>query len=264
MRRAFGSWLVACAVSLCPIVAAAQTPNPQSPSVNEPSLQALTPDQDRELARWLDAIEDWREYDARWFNRPARDRLGRATKRRQPPTPPAWLEGYCERAAALGLAAVDARIDIACRLRADPRARRESLPPEVEAARIQAEKPAKHSKFLTRVHLDGLWSTAATTGRFYGLIGSHLSLVDVGRVQIFGPPGVLLVSMPQPDGSRQVTLGYTWGVSVRLTDVRLFGTKDMTLFANVSKVWISGGAESGGTSRGYDMIGFSIAPRSTR
>jgi hypothetical protein len=253
------SWL-----SLGPPAAAAQTIDPQSPPVNVPSLEALTPDQDRELATWLDAMKKWREYEARWFNRPSRDRLGRVTTRKGPPAPPSWLGAYCDRAASLGLVTLDARIDTACRLEEDPRAAEGSLPPDVQRARLGAEEPPKHNRFLTRVHLDGLWSTTSSSGRFYGLIGSHLSLVDVGRLQIFGPPGVLLLSIPEPDGSRRITLGYTWGVSIRLTDVRPFGTKPMTLFLNVSKVWITGGAENDGPSRGYDIVGFSLAPRKTR
>jgi len=123
----------------------------------------------------------------------------------------------------------------------------------------------KHTSFLTRVHIDGLWTTASSNNRFYGLVGSHVSLVDVGRLQVFGPPGVLLLSVPDASGSRRITLGYTWGLSVRLADVRIFGpTRDMTLFLNVSKVWIATGSEGQGTSRGYDMMGFSIAPRKKR
>ena len=87
----------------------------------------------------------------------------------------------------------------------------------------------------------------------------------MGRLQVFGPPGVLLLSVPDVNGDRRLTLGYTWGLSVRLTDVALFGrSKDMTLFLNVSKVWTATGADSQGTGSGYDMMGFSIAPRKKR
>ena len=46
--------------------------------------------------------------------------------------------------------------------------------------------------------------------------------------------------------------------------VRLIGSKDMTLFVNLSKVWIASGGDSTGTSRGYDIVGFSVAPRKNR
>ena len=114
---------------------------------------------------------------------------------------------------------------------------------------------------MTRVHLDGLWPSASSGTRLYGLLGFHISLVDVGRLQVFGPPGVLLLSVPDYAGSRRVTLGYTWGLNVRLADVGLFGpAKDMTLFLNMSKVWMADRGNEG-TAGGYTMMGFSIASR---
>ena len=95
-------------------------------------------------------------------------------------------------------------------------------------------------------------------GRSYGLIGSHLSLVDIGRVQVFGPPGVMLLSVPDGRGSRRLELGYTWGVSVRLADMRLFGGREMTLFVNFTKVWVETGSATG--RQAYDIVGFSVAP----
>jgi hypothetical protein len=242
--------------------AAAQQTLPDSPP--ESAFVPLTPDQDRELTAWLKEMDKWQRYDAKWHNRPARDSLGRVAARKQPPDPPAWLAAHCAAAASAGMLDVEARSATACRLFDDPRARLESVPSPAQSQQIDAEKP-KHSSFLTRVHLDGLWSTTQSGVRFYGLIGSHVSLVDVGRLQVFGPPGILLLSVPDAEGSRRITLGYTWGLSLRLTDVRLFGpTKDKTLFLNLSKVWIASGATEQATSRGYDIIGFSIAPRKKR
>ena len=104
-----------------------------------------------------------------------------------------------------------------------------SVDPEAEAirqrtatVRVDQEKVHKTS-FFSRVHLDGLWSTTSTDLRYYGLVGSHISLVDVGRVQFFGPPGILLLRMPDVAGSHQIRVGYTWGLSVRLVDLKLFG-----------------------------------------
>jgi hypothetical protein len=242
--------------------AAAQQATPDSPPASDVvSFVALTPDQDRELTAWLTAMDKWQRYEAKWNNRPARDGLGRVVARKQPAAPPAWLEAHCAAATAAGILDLEERSAIACRLLANPRAPLASVPTPAQSARIDAEKPT-FTSFLTRVHIDGLWTTTQSGARFYGLIGSHVSLVDVGRLQVFGPPGVLLLSVPDADGSRRITLGYTWGLSIRLTDVRLFGpTKDKTLFLNLTKVWIASGANEHATSRGYDIIGFSIAPR---
>jgi hypothetical protein len=116
------------------------------------------------------------------------------------------------------------------------------------------------------VHIDGLWTSTASDVRVYGLVGSHIGLVDVGRVQFFGPPGVILLSVPDANGYRQIKAGYTWGLSVRLGDVRLFApSKNMTLFLTVAKVWVPGGtAYDRLRPGGLDIAGFSLTRRKHR
>jgi hypothetical protein len=137
------------------------------------------------------------------------------------------------------------------------------VPPPLSAAPGQ-ENP-RRSSFLSRLHLDGMWTTTSTNGRLYGIVGSHLSLVDIGRIQLFGPPGVMLLSIPDGTGGRQMALGYTWGLSIRLGDVRIGApTKNMTVFLNVTKVFLGPTEGPAASSRGYDIVGFSIAPRKRR
>jgi len=96
----------------------------------------------------------------------------------------------------------------------------------------------------------------------YGLFGSHISLVDVGRVQFFGPPGVIVLSEPDGHGGREVRAGYTWGMSVRLKDVRLLSaTKNLTLFLTMTKVWTTGGTYDRLRPGGVELAGFSLAPK---
>ena len=118
------------------------------------------------------------------------------------------------------------------------------------------------------MHLDGLWSTTSSDVRYYGLIGTHISLVDIGRIQFFGPPGVILLSVPDGYGSRTLRPGYTWGMSVRLTDFHFPGSglgKNATLFLNVTKCWTVGQSSLAGPNvSGFDIAGFSIAPRKHR
>jgi len=84
-------------------------------------------------------------------------------------------------------------------------------------------------------------------------------------VQFFGPPGILLLRMPDVSGSHQIRVGYTWGMSVRLADVRLFGpTKNMTLFLSIAKCWTVGNTYDRLNPGGFDIAGFSIAPRKPR
>ena len=82
-------------------------------------------------------------------------------------------------------------------------------------------------------------------------------------MQFFGPPGVILLSVPDGHGSREMRAGYTWGLSVRLNDMRLFSpTKNVTLFLTVTKVWMTGNnAYDRLAPGGYDIAGFSLAPR---
>jgi hypothetical protein len=262
MRRFGGRLALTCGLSFGPaLVSAAQplTPATLPAAITERAFQPLTPDQDRELSRWLAGMDEWRRFDAKWFNRPARDSLGRRTERLQRPAPPSWLPASCKSATLERVLDLHPRLSAACRLLDDPWAPVLSMPTAVQVVRAEEEKPSKYTSFLERVHIDGLWSTPVTNGRSYGLIGSHLTLVDIGPVQLFGPPGVLVLSLPDGDGSRRLTIGVTWGLSVRLTDVTLPGDKPMTLFLNLSKVWV-GGETNDVTNSGHDIIGFSLAP----
>jgi hypothetical protein len=262
MRRFGGRLALTCGLSFGPVLVASAQPVTSAPSqaaIADPAFQPLTPDQDRALSTWLSGMEEWRRFDAKWFNRPARDSLGRRTERLQRPKPPVWLPASCDAATRARVLDLYARLSTACRLLEDPWAPVPSMPTAVQSLRADEEKPSKYSSFLKRVHIDGLWSTPVTSGRFYGLIGTHVTLVDIGPLQLFGPPGVLVLSVPGAGGSRRITIGYTWGLSIRLTDMTLPGNKPMTLFLNVSKVWI-GGETDGVTNSGDDIIGFSLAP----
>jgi len=244
--------------------AAAQEPAPApvAPSAaTTPEIAALTPEQDGQLAAWFSDMVKWQKYDEKWRNRPVHNGWGGIGERKAPPDMPAWLPGHCGALAEAHLAGLDGRSEQACKLVEDPRA---TLNPSILAAQTAGEN-AKHSSFLTRVHLDGLWTTTQNGSRFYGIIGSHVSLVDVGRLQVFGPPGVMLLTEPNGHGGRRVTFGYTWGLSLRLTDVRVGApTKNLTLFLNVTKVFVGSSASGAQATKGYDIVGFSLAPRKKR
>jgi hypothetical protein len=239
--------------------AAAQAPPDagSAASSNTFAINPLSEDQDRELTRWLTAMEKWQRYDSKWENRPVHDGWAHIVERTPPPGAPDWLAGRCTSLKEAHVLDLDPRTASACRLLDDPRA-----PTVAQAAKPVIEKPPPHSSFATRIHLDVLATTSQMGARMYGIIGTHVSLVDVGRVQLFGPPGVLVVTVPDGTGGRRVTFGYTWGISVRLADIRLGGrTKNMTAFLNISKVWLGTGETGATNTRGYDIIGFSIAPR---
>ena len=239
---------------------AASAPIP-APAGSTFEIAALTPDQESQLAAWVAGMEKWQKYDEKWRNRPVHNGWGGIAARKTPPDMPAWLPDHCAALAEAHLAGIDGRIEQSCKLVEDPRA---TLNPSILAAQAAGENP-KHSSFLSRLHIDGLWTTTASGPRSYGIIGSHLSLVDVGRLQVFGPPGVMLLTVPNGYGGRRVTFGYTWGLSLRLADVRVAApTKNLTLFLNVTKVFLASGASEAQATKGYDIVGFSLAPRKKR
>src|SRR5690242_14262399 len=170
----------------------------------------LSSDQQEELARWLDAMVDWQRQEKRWHNEPVHNAYGKIVQRKLKPETPAWLEPFCQSLPPHPLTPPPLNVDHACRIVAgmnvDIEAERIRL--QTQSARAEHEK-VTHTSFLSRLHLDGLWSTTSSDIRYYGLIGSHISLVDVGRVQFFGPPGILLLRMPDVSGSHQIRVGYT-------------------------------------------------------
>lgn len=258
-------------LSICALFAAAvpvraqSTPLPSHPLTLSPPPAPLTADESRELDAWLRDMQKWEKAEKRWHNEPAHDPFGRIIKRVTEPPAPAWLASRCDVLTATAVATWPGPLGTACRLiaqlDADPGA--EAIHAATVAQRANNEQLLKNS-FLTRVHIDGLWTTTSTDVRFYGLVGSHISLVDIGRVQFFGPPGVIVLSVPGPRG-REIRTGYTWGMSVRLRDIRLFSsTKNMTLFLTMSKVWLTGGTYDQLAPGGFDIAGFSLAPRKQR
>lgn len=255
--------LVACVLAVAPATARAQQSLlPATPVVLPPPPGALTEAESKQLDAWLSSMRKWQRFETRWHNEAAHDPFGRILPRRHEPDPPEWLDVRCVGLGTL-VQTLEGRLGEACRVLAGERtdASAEAIRTSTQATRADRERLVKNS-FLTRVHIDGLWTTTSTDTRLYGLFGSHISLVDVGRVQFFGPPGILVLSVPDGRGSRELKMGYTWGMSVRLTDVKLFSpTKNLTLFLTMSKVWITGSAYDALNTGGFDIAGFSLAPR---
>jgi hypothetical protein len=225
----------------------------------------LSREQDSELRQWLAAMTKFRRAHPGPPNTLAHGMNGSIVARKVPPAAPPWLFEYCADGHS-ALRRSSGPLGEGCRLIA---ASPEAVAAQVSLTQVQKQRAAhervQHSSFFSRLHLDGLWTTPATGVRSYGLLGSHISLVDLGRLQSFGPPGLLLLLVPDGTGSRSVRVGYTWGFSVRLADMKLLApTKNVTLFVTVSKCWIAGGDRPGNGRGAMDLVGFSIAPRKSR
>jgi len=137
--------------------------------------------------------------------------------------------------------------------RADAK-RREEEQRRREQAAAEKERP-RRSSFLRWMHLDGMWMPTSSSGSgTYGLVGAHVTVANLGRVNFFGPPGVMLLMWPGEHGDRRFQPALTWGFSIRLIDFRFPGATDNArLFANLAKCW------TGTDSRlGLDMAGLSL------
>jgi hypothetical protein len=250
---------------LLPVAARAQEGAllPSRPVVLPAPPDELSATERSDLDAWLKAMRQWQRDEKRWLNEPAHDPFGRIVGRSPRPDPPSWLEARCAVYSPPTIATLGAPFGPPCRLLAglEEDAGASAIRASTAASRTAAEKLVKDT-FFTRVHLDGLWTSTSTDYRMYGLVGSHISLVDVGRVQFFGPPGVILLSVPNGYGGREIRAGYTWGLSVRLSDVRLFApTKNLTLFLSITKVWVNGPTTGQLPGGSFDIAGFSLAPR---
>ena len=258
-------WLILALIASCGFAQAQTIP---SRSIIIPTEPELSSQQEKELKSWLVQIQKWKEYDQKWFNKVPKGDNDRLLTRQQMPAAPTWLGLVCQN----GNFVESGNLKLGCSyldgsaLYNQLDAKAEEIALETQVARSDHEKVRK-TTFWTRVHMDAL-STQPQVGngpRMYGLIGSHISLVDVGRVQFYGPPGIVLISTPSISGRRTLRLGYTWGMSVRLSDFHIPGSgghnRNATLYLDITKCWVGGltdlvGAQVGGT----DIVGFSISP----
>jgi hypothetical protein len=136
---------------------------------------------------------------------------------------------------------------------------------QTAATRADKEKPRK-SRVWERIHFDTMWFATELGNKSFGMVGMHFTVVEVGRVQIFGPPGIILMSIPAAGGRRQTQPAYTWGVSVRLFDFRFPGIgQHATAHFNLAKAWSIGGADNVTAAKsGMNVGGISFTYRDLR
>ena len=128
-------------------------------------------------------------------------------------------------------------------------------------AEIDGKEKPVNSSFMKWVHLDGGWVQSANSTIFQGLIGMHVAIFESGRLQFYGPPGVMLIRQEVGGNKHQLRPATTWGFSFRLFDSRIPGTsQQVRIFANLAKVWILGGSQDDiiSASSSIDMMGLSV------
>ena len=86
-----------------------------------------------------------------------------------------------------------------------------------------------------------------------GLVGVHLAVARVGRIHIYGPPGVMVLRQQTRLGW-QLRPALTWGMSIFLTDMRVPGTsRTAQLFGNLTKCWTQGDQRTGMSMAGLSL-----------
>jgi hypothetical protein len=246
------------ALILCAGSAQAQTAEPVSP--DSAVRQA-------EVDTWLKEAKEYKRWIAKFRNRVNYNWVGQPGKRKEQPQPPAWLPAHC--------ASVDEEQAVkqyaeACQVLKDLQADAYTmaLAQQVEqtaAARADKEKP-RRSRVWERIHFDTMWFATELGNKSFGMVGVHFTIVEVGRVQIFGPPGVILMSVPVSVGKRRIQPAYTWGVSVRLFDFRFPGIgQHATAHFNMAKAWSIGRSDSvTAAESGMNLGGISFTWRDLR
>jgi hypothetical protein len=130
--------------------------------------------------------------------------------------------------------------------------RREDAQQKRREDAAEKEKP-KHTSFWRWVHLDGLSLPTASGVGVYGLVGTHVAVANIGRVYVFGPPGVMLL-LEEAGRTRRLKPAFTWGVDLYLSDFRFPGTdRTAQLYVNLTKCWTAS------YQNGIDMFGLSLS-----
>jgi hypothetical protein len=141
--------------------------------------------------------------------------------------------------------------------------RREDEQKKKDEEIAEKEKPTKTS-FWKHVHLD-LPGIRADNGNGYvccSAIGVHLTAFEVKRLQIYGPPGLLLVRQQVGPDEWQWRAAYSWGVGYYLGTATLpFVHRPGKFYFNLTKIWTTQSASMetlGASSNESSMAALSV------
>jgi len=167
-------------------------------------------------------------------------------KKQEPPNDPVARAEYCA-----ALPEEERREIRACKTQAE----RDEDDQKKRIKEIEARERGDKSSFFRKFMIDALWVPMSGGGQ-YGLIGTHLDVASVGRLHLFGPPGVLMVMEKTENGGSRLRPAMTWGVSIYLIEFEFPGSngRRAQLFFNLAKSWSAGDARAG-----RDLCGLSMA-----
>ena len=217
--------------------------------------------QQQELKQWTDDVRSYQRWYQRNKNRISRNVFGGVGDRREIPTVPEWLPGKCDLLSEFDPPPAGT-LSAGCNLLSffesnftvDP-----AVQQVVQAQKQNEEDP--HRSFWKHVHLDAGWTSLDYRSHAYGLIGVHITLPELAkRVQIYLPPGFLLLSMPDGFGGREFKPAATIGVSIKMFRFVFPQGKEGTAYFNLAKAYVINRASSSMDVRpDVDLIGLSFS-----
>jgi hypothetical protein len=216
----------------------------------------------KEFEHWQAQEKRWRDNHRLYANYVTYQ--GAPVRQVRRPDPPLWIAPYCEQQSILNVTPPS----LVCQayddyLRYDWTEHVEGPQAAVTfSKRVSQPGPGEANGFvdylIKNLHFDGAWTTSEKGPRFYGLLGTHLTLAHAGRLYLWGPPGMLVLR--RPEGRIEVKM--TWGIDLFVADVPVPGTTSfrLPLYFSIAKVFgkTEQAAIQENVNVGLNMVGFSV------
>jgi hypothetical protein len=226
--------------------------------VSDQDIQ-LSDSQRSELKQWTKEVESYRQWYEKNRNRVSYTAFGSGGERRKRPAIPEWLPGKCDLLADFA-PRPDGPLPDGCNLLSYYQRDFTSDPAAQQALMAQKQNEQDpHSSFWKHVHLDAGWSSLDYRMHTYGVVGVHVTLPELAkRVQIFLPPGFLLLSIPDGRGGHDLQPAATIGVSIKMFRFDFPQGKEGMAYFNLAKAYlISRGSMA--TNPSVDLLGLSFS-----
>ena len=183
---------------------------PETGTEEELSTKQLT-----ELRKWVKEDAQYLKWYKAYGNRVR-------VKLRHRPEPPDWLATEC-----VDLIGGEGLLVSACNLLHDIHEGEllTNTRKTIQTQRAHKEALVK-SRWYERVHLGVAWPIVSDfkKSNYGAIVATHISVVDVGRVEI-NLPGLMFLSLPDPRGRRVIRQATHFGVSLKLNTFTFPGTK---------------------------------------
>jgi hypothetical protein len=216
--------------------------------------------QQRQLKTWTDDVRKYQNWYDRHRNRIARNMFGFISDRRPIPPIPDWLPAKCGLLAEF-IPTPSTPLADGCNLLSYYRTDF-TVDPAVQQT-LLAQKQNEldpHSSFWKHVHLDAGWGSMDYRRQAYGLVGVHVTLPELAkRVQVFLPPGFLLLSVPDGHGGREFQPAATIGVSIKMFPFEFPRDKPGMVYFNLAKAYLISRPSSAGMESAIDLVGLSFS-----